>query len=82
MFEVYIDYTKRMFELLEFDVKEVPVVAGMRNGPAREKRVWTLFSRISVHRWFRNLGPISGIIKWKAIKKNRLFDISGQIGRK
>jgi hypothetical protein len=25
-----------MFEMLEFDVKEVPVVTGMRNGPAHE----------------------------------------------
>jgi hypothetical protein len=26
-----------MFQLLEFDVKEVVVVAGMRNGPAHER---------------------------------------------
>jgi len=37
LFQSYIDYTKHMFELLEFDVKEVPVVAGMRNGPAHER---------------------------------------------
>jgi multimeric flavodoxin WrbA len=36
LFQQYIDYTKHMFELLEFDVKEVPVVTGMRNGPAHE----------------------------------------------
>ncbi|MBJ6724936.1 flavodoxin family protein [Geomonas sp. Red875] len=38
MFQVYIDYTKRMFELLEFDVQGVHVVAGMRNEPARERK--------------------------------------------
>jgi multimeric flavodoxin WrbA len=37
LFQSYIDYTKHMFELLEFDVKEVPVVTGMRNGPAHER---------------------------------------------
>ena len=38
MFQVYFDYTKKMFQLLEFDVKEVLVVAGMRNGPAHERK--------------------------------------------
>jgi multimeric flavodoxin WrbA len=38
MFRVYIDYTNYMFRLLEFDVKEVPVVAGMRNEPAHERK--------------------------------------------
>jgi len=38
MFKVYIDYTKQMFELLEFDVEEVVVVAGMRNEPAHERK--------------------------------------------
>jgi multimeric flavodoxin WrbA len=37
LFQPYIDYTRHMFELLEFDVKEVPVVTGMRNGPAQER---------------------------------------------
>jgi multimeric flavodoxin WrbA len=37
LFQSYIDYTKHMFELLEFNVKEVPVVTGMRNGPAHER---------------------------------------------
>jgi multimeric flavodoxin WrbA len=37
LFQSYIDYTKHMFELLEFDVIEVPVVTGMRNGPAHER---------------------------------------------
>jgi hypothetical protein len=29
--QVYFDYTKNMFQLLEFDVKDIVVVAGMRN---------------------------------------------------
>ena len=37
LFKPYIDYTKQMFEMLEFDVKEVPVITGMRNGPASER---------------------------------------------
>jgi multimeric flavodoxin WrbA len=37
MFQQYIDYTKHIFEMLEFDVKVVPVVAGMRIGPAHER---------------------------------------------
>ena len=38
MFQMYFDYTKNMFQLLEFDVKEVQVVTGMRNGPAHERK--------------------------------------------
>jgi multimeric flavodoxin WrbA len=38
MFQLYFDYTKNMFQLLEFDVKDVVVVAGMRNGPAHERK--------------------------------------------
>ena len=38
LFQVYFDYTKNMFQLLEFDVKEVQVVAGMRNEPAHERK--------------------------------------------
>ena len=38
MFQMYFDYTKKMFELLEFDVLDVPVVAGLRNGPAYERK--------------------------------------------
>ena len=37
LFKSYIDYTKNMFEVLEFDVLEVPVVTGLRSGPARER---------------------------------------------
>jgi multimeric flavodoxin WrbA len=38
MFQQYIDYTRHVFEMLEFDVKVFPVVAGMRNGPAYERK--------------------------------------------
>ena len=38
MFQAYIDYTKQMFQLLEFDVAAVPVVTGMRNGPAHARK--------------------------------------------
>ncbi|WP_278382158.1 flavodoxin family protein [Clostridium tyrobutyricum] len=38
LFKPYIDYTKHMFEVLEFDVKEVPIVTGLRNGPAHERK--------------------------------------------
>ena len=37
MFREYFDYTKKMFQLLEFDVRDVVVVAGMRNEPAWER---------------------------------------------
>ncbi|HCC00936.1 MAG TPA: NADPH-dependent FMN reductase [Ruminococcaceae bacterium] len=37
LFRPYIDYTKRMFELLEFDVKNVPIITGMREKPACER---------------------------------------------
>ena len=37
MFKVYFDYTKSMFQMLEFDVKELYVVADMRNESAHEK---------------------------------------------
>lgn len=38
LFQVYFDYTKKMFQLLEFDVKEVQIVAGMRNEPAQARK--------------------------------------------
>jgi len=38
MFREYFDYTKKMFQLLEFDVDDVVVVAGMRNEPACERK--------------------------------------------
>ena len=37
-FKPYYDYTKHMFELLEFDVKDVFVVAGTRTEPIKEKK--------------------------------------------
>ena len=37
MFKVYFDYTKHIFQLLEFDVTEVPVVTGMRTESAHER---------------------------------------------
>jgi multimeric flavodoxin WrbA len=37
-FRAYFDYTKQIFQWLEFDVKEVIIVAGTRNGPAHEKK--------------------------------------------
>ena len=36
LFQSYFDYTKNMFQLLEFDVQSVQVIAGMRNKQARE----------------------------------------------
>lgn len=38
LFQVYIDYTKHIFELLEFDVEDVVIVAGTRNEPAHAKK--------------------------------------------
>jgi len=38
MFQVYFDYTKYIFQLLEFDVKGLHVVPGMRNEPAHERK--------------------------------------------
>ncbi len=38
MFQVYFDYTKHIFQLLEFDVQGVHVVAGMRDEPAHERK--------------------------------------------
>ena len=37
LFKPNIDYTKQMFEIIEFDVKTVPVITGMRNGSACER---------------------------------------------
>ncbi len=38
IFQAYFDYTKKIFQLLEFEVREVYVVAGTREEPARAKR--------------------------------------------
>jgi multimeric flavodoxin WrbA len=49
MFQVYFDYTKKMFQLLEFDVQGVHVIAGMRNEPAHEKKdLQTVIQNISL----------------------------------
>jgi multimeric flavodoxin WrbA len=36
-FQVYFDYTKEMFQMLEFDVRGLHVIAGTRTEPAHEK---------------------------------------------
>jgi multimeric flavodoxin WrbA len=36
-FQVYYDYTKTMFQMLEFDVRDLVVVAGMRSEAAHER---------------------------------------------
>jgi multimeric flavodoxin WrbA len=38
MFKEYFDYTKKMFQLLEFDVKGLHVIAGTRKEAARERK--------------------------------------------
>ena len=38
MFKAYIDYTQKMFQMLEFDVKGVQIVTGTRSGPACERQ--------------------------------------------
>ena len=38
LFQAYFDYTKRMFGLLEFDVKGLHVITGMRNEPAYKRK--------------------------------------------
>jgi multimeric flavodoxin WrbA len=37
-FQTYFDYTKQMFSMLEFDVKGVHVIAGLRNESACERK--------------------------------------------
>jgi hypothetical protein len=37
LFRPYFEYTRNMFQVLEFDVKNVQVITGMRNGPAHER---------------------------------------------
>ena len=37
LFQSYFDYTKNMFQLLEFDVKSVQVIAGTRSGQTLER---------------------------------------------
>ncbi|MDR2731156.1 MAG: flavodoxin family protein [Treponema sp.] len=38
LFREYFDYTKKMFQMLNFDIKDVVVVAGTREGSAREQK--------------------------------------------
>jgi multimeric flavodoxin WrbA len=38
LFREYFDYTKKMFQMLNFDIKDVVVVAGMREGSAHEQK--------------------------------------------
>jgi multimeric flavodoxin WrbA len=38
LFQVYFDYTKNMFQLLEFDVKGLYIVAGLRTEEAYERK--------------------------------------------
>jgi len=40
MFQAYFDYTQKMFQLLEFEVRGVYVVAGTREEPAPAKIGW------------------------------------------
>ena len=37
-FQIYYDYTKSMFQLLEFDVKDMVIVTGMRTGTVHEQK--------------------------------------------
>jgi multimeric flavodoxin WrbA len=50
LFQTYFDYTKNMFQMLEFDVKSVRVITGMRNGPAHE--------RTDLHNSMRDIGSL------------------------
>jgi multimeric flavodoxin WrbA len=38
LFREYFDYTKKMFQMLNFDIKDVVVVAGMREELAKEQK--------------------------------------------
>ncbi|MCL2472580.1 MAG: flavodoxin family protein [Treponema sp.] len=38
IFKVYIDYTQKMFQMLEFNVINVQVITGTRNGPVNERK--------------------------------------------
>ncbi len=38
LFKPYIEYTSQMFKTLEFDVKEIPVVTGLRSGPIYDRK--------------------------------------------
>ncbi|RFZ80715.1 flavodoxin family protein [Lacrimispora amygdalina] len=38
LFKPYIDYTSQMFKTLEFEVKEIPVVTGLRSGSIYDRK--------------------------------------------
>jgi multimeric flavodoxin WrbA len=38
LFQVYYDYTKKIFQMLGFDVKDVHIITGMGTGPAHERK--------------------------------------------
>ncbi|MBU2703506.1 multimeric flavodoxin WrbA [Sporomusaceae bacterium BoRhaA] len=48
LFQSYYDYTKNMFQLLEFDVKDLVAIAGMRNESAHERK--------DLHTAMKNIG--------------------------
>lgn len=48
LFKPYIDYTNHMFEILEFDVREVPVVTDLRSG--------TIYDREDLCKTLKNFG--------------------------
>ena len=50
MFRVYFDYTKKMFQLLEFDVKGLYIVSGLRKEPAHERK--------DLHAEMKNVGSL------------------------
>jgi multimeric flavodoxin WrbA len=47
-FQVYFDYTRQMFQMLEFDVKGVHIIAGLRNEPAHDRK--------ELHTVMKNIG--------------------------
>jgi multimeric flavodoxin WrbA len=38
LFQEYFNYTKKMFQMLNFDIKDVVVISGMREGSANEQK--------------------------------------------
>ena len=53
MFQAYFDYTKNMFQMLEFDVIGLHVIAGLRNEKAHE--------RMELHGRMKEIGRIQGM---------------------
>ena len=48
LFKEYFNYTKKMFQILEFDVKDTVIVAGMRSESAHERK--------ELHTTLKNIG--------------------------